>query len=907
MVAPVAVAGFQELTGLGRNVVEKLFKQHYQSEEVPDYHHAIVKARAAGVLAWEKANVASMVHLTGVKQDRAIQLLEQISNKYDLNLAILEGRNVGDYGQTTTSTAQFRALTTLPLREAQFYLEAARPQGYVEAAIGKAATAGAITPAVTDLAILKLLTNFPDAVATKLLASSTDIADAIMKGQDFFKYRSEFPLARLRFRFRMHVEDARRVLNCREINGDYEKAFRYVLVSQVMDQVIVDRKDAYEYLNQFNGNVEKAVQLAKDKQLLQPTVVRTSADTRNPPNVTVNTHIIGVLGVNDLGPQRRASPGLDGWMVSDYYLFMSILQGMGKSQSWLNCENPYSLLQKYGSEAATSEYTNDEGKSQTGRVSWSEGYLHGDPFEERVLVLGPNNFDGLAKRLTLTNAGTDLRDKFLRRVEEVCRVAEAANEPVLLMGFCHGDDSDMEKGGLCIGIDPGSQNDEDFLTPALLARVLAKTPNVRVSMYLTSCFSGMYFHLQDFMTLILTTSLSGNWVITPQLKAASATVMAAAQPEQESFAWELSSSMRHAGGVYTSAFLKELQQEPNDLPEDADADESRTYQQVCQAVVAEASRLWVQMGGSTPMFTPEGGHDKFWRRTGFTLADYKRNYDRLQKFPASDPNPIRDKKRDINSVSAAEIAAWEARHPEEADETYSSRTGGYGRTRRGMKTSLTYLASRYMSSYPGPRNAPSNTGLQYHIELFKAGQIDNDINLIEQTRSQVLYRTWMMQLANRYRRILNLNKIPIIQAWNQEQPTPASLSLANSNLTIIREANLFRRPHAKGHWGQRWQKPALYLAHAFAASEYGPEDVHKHLAKLAQMEASFTAYKTQEYNKLPTAQGSLRQMSAILKRSWSKSQQKPKRTSLEEAGMLDWETLAAQSPSKQAKLSWDRG
>ncbi|KAL8891881.1 MAG: hypothetical protein Q9192_005690, partial [Flavoplaca navasiana] len=295
MIAPAAVAGFQELTGLGRNMVKKLFKQHYQPEEVPDYHHAIVQAKAAGILTMEKANIDSM--------DRAIQLLEQISNKYDLNLAILEGKNFGDYNQNTTATAQFRALTTLPLREAQFYLEAARPQGYVEAAIGKAATAGAITPAVTDLAILKLLTNFPNAVATKLLASSTGIADAIMKGKDFFAYRSDFPLARLRYMFRMNVEDARRVLNHREINGDYEKAFRYVLVSHVMDQVIVDRKDAYEYLDQFNGNVEKAVRLAKDKQLLQPTVVRTSADTRNPPHVTVNTHIIGVLGVSDLGHQ----------------------------------------------------------------------------------------------------------------------------------------------------------------------------------------------------------------------------------------------------------------------------------------------------------------------------------------------------------------------------------------------------------------------------------------------------------------------------------------------------------------------------------------------------------------------------------------------------------------------------
>ncbi|KAL8750750.1 MAG: hypothetical protein Q9199_006867 [Rusavskia elegans] len=846
MVAPAIVAGFQELTGLGKNVVDNLFQQHYQPDEQPDFHHAIVQAEASGLLSMENAKIASMVHLTGVKRARAIELLEQIPKRYDLNLAILEGKEFGDYTRDTTSTAQLRALTTLPLQQAQSYLEQARPKGYVEAAVGNAEKAGAITPEVANFAIFKLLTNFSDRVANHLLGISTGVSDAIMKGEHAFASSSDYTLARLRNRFKMNVEDVRRVMNRSDVNGDYDMSFRQILVTQVMDRVMVDRKDAYRYLNQVNGNVDKAVELAKANHLLQPTIARTSADTRNPPDVHSNTHIIGVLGVNDLGHQRRASPALDGWMVSDFYLFMSILEGMGKLQSWFTCENPYALLAKYGSETVISEYTEDTGESTRGRVSWPEGYLHGDAFEERVLVLGKDNVDQLANRLILSDPGTILRDDFLRRVEEVCRVAEAANEPVLLMGFCHGDDSETEKGGLCIGIDPGSNNEGDFLTPALLGRVLAKTPNVRVSLYLTSCYSGKHIPPQRRMLRVLTRGCLGNWVITPQLKHTGATVMAASQQGEESYAWELSSSMRHAGGVYTSAFLKELQQEPNYLPEDADADESRNYEQVCEAVVAEASRLWVQLGGSTPMFTP--------------------------------------------------------------DTTYNSRTGGYGRTRRGLRASLTYLANQYLTSYPGPRNAPSNTGLQYHIELFNAGQIGNDIDFIEQTRSQVLYRIWMMQLANRYRKILNLNKISVIEAWNQERPGPIPTTLAQANLKVIREARLFRQPDAaKGYWGQRWQKPALYLAYAFAASEYGPEDIPKHLKKLAQMEASFTAYKTQEYSKLPTAQNSMRQMSDILKRSWGKSQQKPKRTSLEEAGMLDWETLSAQSPSKRAKSSWIPG
>lgn len=541
--------------------------------------------------------------------------------------------------------------------------------------------------------------------------------------------------------------------------------------------------------------------------------------------------------------------------------------GMGRSQKWLSCENPYALVYKYGSEDSTRDWTDDHNELQNTPVSWKEGYLHGDAFEERVVVLSRKNVDKLAARVTLAQCGTALRDEFLRQVEETCRKAEAANEPVLLMGFCHGDDGDGEMGGLCIGINPGSRDANEFLSPSMLAGSLSKTPGVKVSLYLTSCYSG-------------------NWVITPHFRLIKPTVMAGAQANQETLAWELSCSQRHAGGVYTSAFLRELQKEPIELPEDASADEARTYQQVCQAVINEAHRLWVQLGGSTPMFTQDGGHDKFWKRTGFSLADYKRNFDRLDKVPASDAKPLLDRKRHVADVSEEERLAWEARHPEAADLEFGSRTGGYGGSRRGISGSLIYLARRYASSHPGPRNSPSNTSLHNDIELFFSGAFDEDLEYIEEIRSQVLYRTWAMRSANNYREWLNLNKVPVIQEWDQDNPGKP-LAFATENLPMIRGSGLFRRPDSTlGYWGQVWQKPFYYLAYAFAASGYGPSEVPKLLRLLKENQRKTTIRRKNHFMTMPRSQKSVEQMSDILESTWRKSGVKRKRRSLEEAGLM---------------------
>ena len=83
--------------------------------------------------------------------------------------------------------------------------------------------------------------------------------------------------------------------------------------------------------------------------------------------------------------------------------------GMGRSQKWLSCENPYALVYNYCSEDSTVDWTDNHKELQNTPVSWKEGYLQGDAFEERVVVLSRKNVDKLAARVTLAESGTALR------------------------------------------------------------------------------------------------------------------------------------------------------------------------------------------------------------------------------------------------------------------------------------------------------------------------------------------------------------------------------------------------------------------------------------------------------------------------------------------------------------------
>ena len=121
--------------------------------------------------------------------------------------------------------------------------------------------------------------------------------------------------------------------------------------------------------------------------------------------------------------------------------------------------------------------------------------------------------------------------------------------------------------------------------------------------------------------------------------------------------------------------------EPPALPDDVSMDTSREYGGFTNAIIAGMYRLCLPENipdyGSSPLFSPRRENEKFWRRTGYELHQYRSNYDKLKKIKASDPHPKRDRKRfdpenvDSNGPMAL---AWMERHPGLIDEDYPEAT-----------------------------------------------------------------------------------------------------------------------------------------------------------------------------------------------------------------------------------------
>ncbi len=610
------------------------------------------------------------------------------------------------------------------------------------------------------------------------------------------------------------------------------------------------------------------------------TLIGANADTRQPPDVQRNTHVIGLLGTNDRTRRTRdaASPRNDGWMVSDFYLWKNILKGMGKSQTWITCEDPNVLVEKYASGERSVPIDPPTFDGNTQQASWREGYLHGDPFEERVIALDEKTLPFAQKDLVVTNRGIDLRNSFLNIFGDTCAKAQQADEPVLVLIFAQGDYDydDNAYHGLVIGVDP-QDHPRNFLHSSEMASIYARTPNVRLSMFHTSCFSG-------------------HWITAPELSLRRPDTMAAALESKDSSACVRSTSQRHAGAVYISAFLTELQKEAAELPEDTNAEQVRLYRDLQRGIIAEYERLCIpsrsEIGGSTPKYTQEAVSEQFWRRTGYELTHYKRNYDALQKVAASDPNPYLDKKRDMDTVPAEEVAAWQARHPEGCDPEESERTAGYGTTHRGLTTSsLLYIANYYWKSFPGSFEVPSNTTLHSVVELYLAGATMEDEEQLQSLRRTLVYRVWMMGRANEYVKWLGLQNVPRIEDWNPENPPVRPCICSYKEIyTALSSAGLFaglfsRPDEFRYKWGVAYRKPFYYLSYAFSVSGYQLNDLEALITKLREGLQRLAIKRASRVTK--TARRTIGRMKELRQASWriSKSKKKEKRISLQEAGL----------------------
>jgi hypothetical protein len=111
------------------------------------------------------------------------------------------------------------------------------------------------------------------------------------------------------------------------------------------------------------------------------------------------------------------------------------------------------------------------------RAKWKPGFVHGDPFEERVVVLGQDTLPAVERKVTIGPHNVELRKFFLARLERAV-ASTTVGESVLVMVFAHGD---FSHGGLVLGGDPETVDQEKTLKPSDITNVLAKYPDVKIT------------------------------------------------------------------------------------------------------------------------------------------------------------------------------------------------------------------------------------------------------------------------------------------------------------------------------------------------------------------------------------------------------------------------------------------
>lgn len=200
-----------------------------------------------------------------------------------------------------------------------------------------------------------------------------------------------------------------------------------------------------------------------------PTVA--TRDTRHPPNVTPRTRTLAILGLHENAASKNACPSIgDGWMASDFYFWMHLLHGMGRSQEWLTSLEPQYLINKYrGEDEVKQELVDMEPDVwKPVQMKWVSGFVQGDPWEERTLVLDKDTLPFAENKVTIGPDGAAPLNSFLQRLEYTFAEAVKSRNPVFILIFAHGDFE--TPGGLYIDTTSGSS--QEILSPEMVAEVL---------------------------------------------------------------------------------------------------------------------------------------------------------------------------------------------------------------------------------------------------------------------------------------------------------------------------------------------------------------------------------------------------------------------------------------------------
>ncbi|KAI9842193.1 MAG: hypothetical protein M1837_007406 [Sclerophora amabilis] len=521
------------------------------------------------------------------------------------------------------------------------------------------------------------------------------------------------------------------------------------------------------------------------------------------PAIRDNTHILAVVGP----PEFDAAPADDGWFFSDFFLANHLFRGLGKSQRWMTCVDPQTLIDGYGE------------------------YVFGSPYEERRVVLDQNQ----RPQNVTVHPPHDLRDEFLARIQDTVALAAKTNDHVLVLFFGHGRELSY---GLEIGAD--SEGEPLLLTPEEVRPVVASAPDLDITLYLTSCYSG-------------------GWVESPWLRnndgKSLITTMAAAKKATMSESLMASISGRIGGSIFTAAVIQTLLRE-----EGLDRPGNKEYSHKSYLDLTDDIRntLFDEIDvrfPKPPVFGAqnENWNDPFYSRTGIPPILYQHRFNELRSIPPSDLNPMQDRSRRLSRVSDSEVAAWRARNPDSSDDSFTSRGAFASRSaRRGIPMRISVaraLAIQYMTSNPLRDTVGCNVSAHGRFRSLIEGTLSEDH--LDDAVECLFSRLESLATSEVYAKMMGLS-IPPIAAFNVDKYLYNAANAADIEAYYdpalyevrIRADILFPVPKSSTPADQ---KTRMYLACAFTIARMKESAVIDALDKLVAAVSKDIEVQTKAY------------------------------------------------------------
>ena len=515
--------------------------------------------------------------------------------------------------------------------------------------------------------------------------------------------------------------------------------------------------------------------------------------TNSPPDVTVDTHVIELLGISNIF--QLTAPQNDGWFVSDFYLMNALLQGMGKSQTWMTCADPLGLVEEY------------------------KECLHGNIYTDSKAVL---NMNQKPHDITVVS-DQELLPSFLATLNRVCGHAYENRDKVLVLIFGHGDENAF---GIIVGTELGKPDQDDWprLKPEVFAQTVHNFPLLHISLFLTSCYSG-------------------GWVVYPQLGGeiqdhAIRSITAATNADLKSKNLPVPSNpvrTKPQGGFRTTNFIYELSSEEA---------EPRELQHFTGDLVATIDNVTDKSDFKQQITF--SAQDDDWRsnwhgRVGISLDNFKARCDNLRTINPTHPFPTTGRsgfqESDMNHPG---ILAWRKRHPENIlDRGNASITmwGLFeGRSMNAMSSMLQSMARDYMNSHPGRNSLSKNVPLHNLALRCIQNQPEHPMSLWEMKRLHggLKYRNNISHLAEAYATSMRL--VPFFKmhefdsdAWTVEIVTkdPELQALHQSAKSFFGGRQFW--PSAGLEIGDYWTKPRAYLVAACVHARLGKDQIEERI------------------------------------------------------------------------------